>query len=181
MKITKIWIKNFRLLEDIELCLEDGTTLIVGRNNSGKTSLTEFFRRILDEKSPRFKLEDFSLGTHDKFWAAYELHRDDESEANVRQSLPLISTTLTIEYGREEKLGSLADFVIDLDEECTSAQIAICYALAPGKIARLFADLDGDRAAFFKALKERVPKYFEATIEAQDPNDPANRKSLGGG
>ena len=35
-------------------------------------------------------------------------------------------------------------------------------------------------ATFFKALKERIPKLFEATIEAQDPNDPTNQKSLGG-
>ena len=40
--------------------------------------------------------------------------------------------------------------------------------------------MDEDRVAFFKALKERIPKFFEVTIEAQDPNDPTNRKSLGG-
>ena len=74
MKITQISIKNFRLLEDVELCLEDGATVIVGRNNSGKTSLTELFRRLLDEKALRFKLEDFSLGVHEQFWGAYELH-----------------------------------------------------------------------------------------------------------
>jgi len=180
MKITQISIKNFRLLEDVELCLEDGATVIVGRNNSGKTSLTELFRRLLDEKAPRFKLEDFSLGVHEQFWGAYELHGRGREEADIRQALPLISTILNVEYGKDEDLGPLADFVIDLNEECTSAQINIRYALAPGNITQLFADLDEDRAAFFKALKERIPKFFEATIEAQDPNDPTNRKSLGG-
>jgi len=180
MKITQISIKNFRLLEDVELCLEDGATVIVGRNNSGKTSLTELFRRLLNEKAPRFKLEDFSLGVHEQFWGAYELHGRGREEADIRQALPLISTILNVEYGKDEDLGPLADFVIDLNEECTSAQINIRYALAPGNITQLFADLDEDRAAFFKALKERIPKFFEATIEAQDPNDPTNRKSLGG-
>jgi len=179
MRITRISIKNFRLLEDVELCLEDGATVIVGRNNSGKTSLTELFRRLLDEKSPRFNLEDFSLGVYEQFWDAYELYRKEEEEADIRKGLPLISTTLNVEYGKNEELGPLADFVIDLDEECTSAQINIRYALAPGKIDQIFADLDEDKTAFFKALKERIPKFFEATIEAQDPNDPTNRKSLG--
>lgn len=59
MKIRDITIQNFRLLEDVSLCLENDTTLIVGRNNSGKTSLTELFRRLLAENSPRFRLEDF--------------------------------------------------------------------------------------------------------------------------
>ena len=110
MKITQISIKNFRLLEDVELCLEDGATVIVGRNNSGKTSLTELFQRLLDEKAPRFELEDFSLGVHEQFWGAYELHRSGREEADIRQALPLISTTLNIEYGKDEDLGPLANF-----------------------------------------------------------------------
>ena len=178
MKINQISIKNFRLLEDVELCLEDGATVIVGRNNSGKTSLTELFRRLLDEKAPRFKLEDFSLGVYEQFWDAYELQRMGSEEADIRQALPIISTTLTVEYGNDEDLGPLADFVIDLNEECTSAQINIRYALAAGKIEQLFENLEHDRATFFKALKERIPKFFETMIEAQDPNDPTNRKAV---
>jgi Predicted ATP-dependent endonuclease of the OLD family len=41
MKIKTIQIQNFRLLKNVTLSLEDNTTVIVGRNNSGKTSLTE--------------------------------------------------------------------------------------------------------------------------------------------
>jgi len=180
MKITQISISNFRLLEDVELCLEDCATVIVGRNNSGKTSLTELFRRLLDEKGPIFKLEDFSLYVHEQFWDAYELYRKGKNEVDIRKALPVISTTLTVEYHKDENLGPLADFVIDLNEECTFAQIAIHYALAPGKIALLFAGLDEKKNIFFKTLKERIPKFFEAAIEAQDLNDPTNQKSLGG-
>ena len=178
MKITQISVKNFRLLEDVKLCLEDGATVIVGRNNSGKTSLTELFRHILDEKVPRFKLEDFSLGVHEEFWDAYELHGRGEEEADIRQALPVISTTLNIEYGVDEDFGPLADFVIDVNEKCTSAQINISYALAAGNIGQLFENLGNDRTIFFKALKDRIPKFFEIMIEAHDPNDPTNRKAL---
>jgi predicted ATP-dependent endonuclease of OLD family len=58
MHIEKIAIKNFRLLKDSSLSLQDQTTVIVGRNNCGKTSLTEIFRRF--SKRGKFKLEDFS-------------------------------------------------------------------------------------------------------------------------
>ena len=40
MHIHKVTVRNFRLLADAELALETPTTLIVGRNNSGKTSLS---------------------------------------------------------------------------------------------------------------------------------------------
>lgn len=53
MKIEKVEINNFRLLKNTSLSLQEKTTVIVGRNNSGKTSLTEIFRRF--SKRDRFK------------------------------------------------------------------------------------------------------------------------------
>ena len=67
MRITKVEVSNFRLLEDVKLTFEQGTTVVVGRNNSGKTSLTELFRRLSSEERPKFRLEDFSLGIHAQF------------------------------------------------------------------------------------------------------------------
>src|SRR5688572_29934579 len=101
MKIRDIAVKNFRLLEDVELCIENDTTLVVGRNNSGKTSLTELFRRLLADNSPRFRLEDFSLGTHERFWEARELLRNNEEDV-ARERLPVISVALVIEYSPDE-------------------------------------------------------------------------------
>ena len=97
MKIKGITVQNFRLLENVEICLEDDTTVIVGRNNSGKTSLTELFRRLLDERSLEFRLEDFSLETHERFWEALGLFHSGEEDDIVRQSLPTISVSLMIE------------------------------------------------------------------------------------
>lgn len=178
MRITQVTIKNFRLLEDVELCLEGGATVVVGRNNSGKTSLTQLFRRLLDDGTPRFVLEDFSIGVHEKFWTAFELYKNEAEDNEIRAALPIISTTLTIDYGADEDLGPLAEFVIDLNEQCVSTRVNIHYALMAGKIPQLFADLEDDRPAFFKAMKERVQRFYCATIEAEDPNDPSNRKEL---
>ncbi|NTV46775.1 MAG: AAA family ATPase [Chlorobiales bacterium] len=178
MKIRDITVKNFRLLEDVHLCLENDTTLIVGRNNSGKTSLTELFRRLLADSSPKFRLEDFSLGKHEKFWEARELFRSNEEENVVREKLPTISIALSVEYSAEEELGTLSDFIVDLNEACTTTKIVVTYAVGAGKIANLFADLDDDRRGFFRALRERVPKLFEARVEAEDPNDLTNTKLL---
>lgn len=72
MNITSAKIKNFRLLSDVELILEKKTTVIVGRNNSGKTSLTEVIRRFLGNDSPSFQLEDFSTECYEKFLKLFE-------------------------------------------------------------------------------------------------------------
>ena len=178
MRIKDIAVKNFRLLENIEICLEDDITLIVGRNNSGKTSLTELFRRLLDDKSPKFRIEDFSLGSHEHFWKAFRLFQSNMEEDVVRETLPTISISLTVKYGEEEDFSAFSDFVIDLDDTCTTTRIVVTYALDSGKIATLFEDLDGDRQSFFRTLRERVPKLFNAKIEAQDPNDATNKKEI---
>ena len=60
MRLHKIEVRNFRLLANVQLLLEEQATVIVGRNNSGKTSLTELFRRLLADTTPSFRLEDFS-------------------------------------------------------------------------------------------------------------------------
>ena len=47
MRLSKIKIKNYRLLIDAELEVDSQTTLIVGRNNTAKTSCFECIGKIL--------------------------------------------------------------------------------------------------------------------------------------
>jgi putative ATP-dependent endonuclease of OLD family len=74
MKITRLSIKNFRLLKNVNLSLEEKTTVVVGRNNSGKTSLTEIFSRLLADKAPSFQLYDFSISAIEDFKKALKSH-----------------------------------------------------------------------------------------------------------
>ena len=178
MHISEITVSNFRLLEDVGLCLEEDTTLIVGRNNSGKTSLTELFRRLLAENSPAFRLEDFSLGVHEQFWEALQKYKAGDGDEAVRAVLPSISVSLVLEYEDDEELGALSNFIVDLDDTCTKAKVVVTYKLGNGRIPALFADIDADRGECFRVLRERLPKLYSADIYAEDPNDPENTKDL---
>ena len=84
MRIHRVKIRNFRLLADVELVLEDQTTVIVGRNNSGKTSLSEVMRRFLAEPNPKFQIEDFSNASYDAFCDALKAKHDGADEEAVR-------------------------------------------------------------------------------------------------
>lgn len=187
MKILKISIRNFRLLRDVTLSLEETSTVVVGRNNSGKTSLTELFRRLLVDKSPSFRLEDFSCAAHIQFWTAYGHHFSQADAPMVRSSLPLIEVVLTVDYSSHSaSFGSLGQFIVDLDPTCSTAQIAISYQLEDGKVPALFEGCEFDpaiatgpeRTAFFRMIKERLTKLYHVKLEAVDPNDSQNRKSL---
>lgn len=184
MHLKRIAVKNFRLLHDVELLLEPRSTVIVGRNNSGKTSLTEVMRRVLEENNPTFRLEDFSFGCHEGFWNAFLAAGRGEEEIVVRTLLPQIEIQLTIEYGLNEHLGQLGDFIVDVNEACTTAVILIRYALSEGKLSLLFEDLvsegEGARAEFFRVLRERIPKLYSASIFATDPMDSSNLRAMDG-
>lgn len=139
MHISKVSVKNFRLLENVEMAFETETTVIVGRNNSGKTSLTELFRRLLTDRSPSFLLEDFSLCQHDSFWAAYEEWERSEDVTATRNLLPVIAVSIEVDYSDDlDNYGPLSDFVVDLDTECNKALIHITYEAQKGKIASFF-------------------------------------------
>ncbi|AFE07795.1 ATP-dependent OLD family endonuclease [Corallococcus coralloides DSM 2259] len=183
--LTKVSIRNFRLLRNVEMLFDEQSTLIIGRNNSGKTSLAELFRRLVEDGIPAFTLQDFSLDTHEEFWNAYLLSTQGQLD-KARDTLPSIKVTLTLSYDQETlDLGHLADFIVDLNPECSEVQIEITYALIPEKAKPFFEtpattheQPPPDKALFFRTLKERLPHHFRCTLASVDPNDATNRKHI---
>ncbi len=183
MKLSRVQIKNFRLLQDVELALEKQTTVIVGRNNSGKTSLSEVIRRFTSDNNPAFKIQDFSINCYDDFCVALKAKNEGQEEANIRELLPFIELRMYFQYDpAEPQLGPLGEFVVDLDMDCHEALAVLRFELADGAINRLFDDLpendldDDTRKIFFRKLGERVPKLYTVNVWAEDPNDCENQK-----
>ena len=185
MHIRRIAISNYRLLRNVSFSLEAGTTLIVGRNNSGKTSLAEFFRRILSDSEPRFKLEDFHLSAHERFWNAYEIYEAQADHSDVRTELPAIVAEFVIDYGTSMVL--LSDLVVDLNPDCHELMLRIRYELQDGKIDDLFdgialdntAEIGRRKSVFFRAIKDRVASCYKANCYSYDPTDAENRQAVG--
>lgn len=186
MRIKHVQVENFRLLRKVEIGLEERTTLVVGRNNSGKTSIAELFRRILSDGSLVFRLEDFSLGCHETFWAAFDLFRGGAMASDVRANLPSITITLDIAYDvHAPDLGPLSECIIDLNPDCSDARLVLTYGPRATAVEALFADISlegtddaGERVSFFRSIGIRLPSAYASSIEAVDPNDPTNRKAL---
>ncbi|MDE2789166.1 MAG: AAA family ATPase [Paracoccaceae bacterium] len=185
MHLHKVTVRNFRLLADADLVLETPTTLIVGRNNSGKTSLSEAIRRFLADQNPKFRIEDFSSASYDRFCDALAARNAGRPDDEVRALIPSIELRLLFQYDPgQPELGPLSDFIIDLDTDCNEALVVARYELRDGAIEALFADQPSgdltvhDRIVFFQELRERVPELFTDNIWAEDPNDDTNRKPM---
>ncbi|MCC7054224.1 MAG: AAA family ATPase [Gemmatimonadaceae bacterium] len=183
MRVEKLAIENFRLLLSAEMSLERTTTLIVGRNNSGKTSITEFFAHIMGEEPKRLRLEDFSAATRDKFLTAKQLRQEGKDDDDVLAALPIIAATIFVSYDPDEPLGALAPFVVDLDPDCKSAKIRIEYRPSRTSLALLLhppftAGGSEDTAHFFGNLRDAIPKAYEYHVTAVDPNDSTNVRAV---
>ncbi|MGJ0515488.1 MAG: ATP-dependent nuclease [Methylomicrobium sp.] len=186
MRIEKVRVEGFRLLEDVEIMLEPNSTIIVGRNNSGKTSLTDVFNRFISDDGPSFRLEDFSEGIRKKFLEARKLRNEGAAPEVVLTALPKIILTLTFRYNPDApNLGPLSPFVIDLDAQCTTAIVCVEYAPTLAKLHTLLdvpspeEGIDGT-IYFFRCLKEALPKSYSKQVIAIDPTDPSNQRHFEG-
>ena len=61
MKIGKIEVHNYRLLKNFSITLENDFSLIIGKNNTGKTSLLHILQCFLSTTTNVFNFEDFSV------------------------------------------------------------------------------------------------------------------------
>lgn len=59
MRITKIQIKNFRILQNSIMDFDRDICLLLGRNNTGKTSFMVLIEKFL--KNGDFDFNDFSI------------------------------------------------------------------------------------------------------------------------
>lgn len=170
MYISRIKIRNFRLLRDTVLNLEDDKrkdlSLLIGRNNSGKTSFITLFDKFY--RNLKFTYDDFSLYLRKDILAI--------SEATDISSLA-IQMILEIKYTNEDNLEHLSDFILDLDPAINTVKILFECAIDKKK---LLADLAGmDRKERF--IAKNIPDYLNTTIYVFDNEDnilSANRHLL---
>ncbi|HHQ4459388.1 ATP-dependent nuclease [Aeromonas rivipollensis] len=186
MQIEKVRIEGFRLLQDVEVMLEKSSTVIVGRNNSGKTSFTDIFDRFTGETGARFRLEDFSASQRERFFKAKTLREEGAKPEDVLAMLPKISLTLTFRYDcAATNFGPLSPFVIDLDVDSTTAIVRVDYKATLATLHTLLdvpAEPEGvePRTHFFRSLRDTLPKAYNIHVFAIDPTDDTNRRDFEG-
>lgn len=172
MKIKDITIKNFRLLEDVSLNIEEDITLIVGKNNTGKTSLFEVINMFFNEKN-NFSFHDFSQKTYSQFEASFNIYeaaqketdeeKKDELEKSLISSMPNIQLEIQIEYDKaKDSLINLSEFISDLDDSKNIAIIKLQYQSKDS--LRLFTAFNVRKEKGQKLiewLNENITSYYD--------------------
>ncbi|MEF1328329.1 ATP-dependent nuclease [Vibrio sp. M260121] len=148
MKITSFALKNYRRLADVNLVLDDKTTVLVGANNSGKTSCIGALHTFL--KSPdNLKFRDISK----RNWKEIQkLGKQIEQEFPTSEKmqelsdvlislLPSLDIEITAEVNEAYKV---RDILPDLEWRGGALFVRITYeATDISKLCREFVDMRG--------------------------------------
>ena len=191
MHLTEAEVINFRSLKNVKIQIDPKTTLIVGRNNSGKTSFVNVFEKFFGGTDSRFVLEDFHTDkindikeAYHHFSEAKKLEEGSGEKENLLEKayghIPSIRLVLTIEYTEEDDLSPLAGVILDLDDECFEVKIEA--ALEVAKKPEFLEDLwtSGKRGTFdhTKWLRKKFSDYFAPNYRAVNAKNDATRKEI---
>jgi putative ATP-dependent endonuclease of the OLD family len=172
MQLKDIYIKNFRLLEEIKINIEEDITLIVGKNNTGKTSLFEVINIFFSEKN-NFSFHDFSEKTYPQFEESLKIfeliqnetddEKRDELETRLISSLPKILLDIQIEYDKvKDSLTNLSEFISDLDDAKNTATIRLLYQSKDSiRLFNSFSVREEKEQKLIEWLNENITSYYD--------------------
>lgn len=134
MKIKKIKIENFRLLKNFELDLEDKLSLVIGKNNCGKTSLLTALDKFLNQSDKnKFSIDDFNIDFKKDF-----VNLIGDKTVNLKNFSPIgIKLKLFIEYTESDDLSNISKFMMDLDPANNFIVLGFEYVLTVDDLVKL--------------------------------------------
>lgn len=186
MYLKRIEIKNFRLWRDSIIELEQQSTVIVGKNNTGKTSFIDFIQLIINDKKTLY--DDYPLSERNSLYLAItEYLNDSISFEELKKSFVLPSIRMYVDYLLENDdapLGNLSPFIIDTDDSITEVLIEAAYSFVgtEEEFNNIFSKDIKATDEYVKKIKNIIEKEFSSFIKlniyAVNPKDGKRRRKI---
>ena len=158
MYVNKIHVRNFRILSDSTLDFKDNLCLLIGRNNSGKTSFLVLLEKFMNNLS--FDFNDFSLCKRKTII--------DIDEKSIETDLS-IQLMLNIEYEENDDLCHLSEFIMDLDPERRDVNLLFECCIKKNKLLEAI-NLTKDMSKE-KYIKKYLGNYLEKNVYIYDSSE----------
>ena len=177
MRIEKISVQNFRLLKDFSLNLKNELSLIVGKNNCGKTSILSVLEKIFNKNSSRtLTWEDINLNHRKKiFENIKEVSDTPDSEI---ESILGINLQIWIQYSELDSYQNIQGFMMDLNPDNNFIILEFSYIIPLQKLhalSSLILDFVDDFSKFDLFMKKNMSNFFEMQIYSRG-YDPVTQK-----
>lgn len=137
MQIYKIQVENFRLLKNFSIDIEEELSLVIGKNNTGKTSILSALDKFLNRSdNNKFHFDDFNIDFKEEL---SELIIGDILDPNnyIEKGIKL---KIFIEYTETCNLENLSKVMMDLDPENNRIVLGFEYILPYNNYINLKSD-----------------------------------------
>lgn len=163
MYLSKITINNFRLLKDFSVDLEQNLSLIIGKNNSGKTSLLYLIHKIFNwrDKGGCIRIDDFNIDYKNSLVEMltkdHEVDEKEYEEDGVR-------LRLYIKYTDNDDLSNVGLIMMDLDENNYYVVLGYDYVLPYESYKRLREKAKDNAKKHSTSFKDEVETILDKNI-----------------
>lgn len=172
MEIKKIYIQHYRLLNDFSLELKNDLSLIVGKNNCGKTSVLSVLEKIFNKNSNRNLVwEDINLNHRREIFES--IKRVSDIPDSELSSILGINLQIWIQYSESDSYQNIQGFMMDLNPENNFTILEFSYIIPTKKlreISSLTCDFADDFSKFESFMKKNLNKFFEIQIYSRGYN-----------
>jgi predicted ATP-dependent endonuclease of OLD family len=180
MHIQHVEISNFRKLLSVRIDFANETTLLVGANNSGKSSAMLALRKFLISKASAFRLQDMTLchlaklDEIGKEWENPPANFEIPTAKDWAEWLPSLDIWVSADQGEFH-------FIRDLIPSFTwrGGLVGMRYLLEPNDMNELYTDYRKERARVAEledALAKEDPPAPPLTLWPQNLHDYLNRR-----
>ena len=172
MEIKKIYIQHYRLLNDFSLELKNDLSLIVGKNNCGKTSVLSVLEKIFNKNSNRNLVwEDINLNHRREIFE--NIKRVSDIPDSELSYILGINLQIWIQYSESDSYQNIQGFMMDLNPENNFIILEFSYIIPTQKlreISSLTCDFADDFSKFESFMKKNLNKFFEIQIYSRGYN-----------
>lgn len=178
MKLARIEISNFRLLKKFTLDLEDELSLLLGKNNTGKTSVLACLDKlVVQSEKNAVSYEDFNIELRSSL---ERILLGDQEIGTQEQYVPFgIQLKLFIKYSESDDLSLISPLIMSLDPDDDNIVLSFEYKIPFSKLSDLKlkyieeSNKFDDKPHLF--LKEKLPDYFGPIIKKSLLHDDENQ------
>ena len=161
MFLYKIEVNNFRLLKDFELYFKNELSLIIGKNNCGKTSINIILDKMLN--SHKIIWDDVNLEWQKNIFT--KIQEFDITKQNELTVLEAINFKLFIKYNDNDSYSNIQKFMMDLNPGNNIIVLEFISQITKKKIIEL-RDIIKDKKiddfiSFSKFIKKNFSVFFE--------------------
>lgn len=161
MILRKMKVKGFRLLKDFEMEFKDELSLVIGKNNCGKTSALIILDKMLN--SSKVMWEDINLEYQKDLYK--KIMDFDMSKQEKIRSLEAINLQLFIDYNEKDSYTNIQKFMMDLNPDNNTIVLEFVSLIPIKKIIELKEIISEknieDFISFSKFIRKNFSNFFE--------------------